>query len=336
MTARSILTKVLLGATLLTVLGAAPASADPAGPSDFRSEVTRIVPTVPGVTADIRGGDTYLEIHVAKGHEVVVRDYSVPVGDPYVRVLKDGTVERNRHSPAAYLNNNRQGKGTVPPEAHQGATPLWEKVGSGGHYAWHDHRVHWMGDVSPPVPRGQRVTGAYAPWHVPIEADGTAAQIEGTLTYEKAMSPLPWALAGLAGAGLLAWFGRRHAVRSAAGALLVVGVSATVVGRADFSANPGGGNPLLWILPAVGVIAAAVAVVRSTKGSAVVGVLAAVATLSSWALLRYEVLLKPVIPTHLAPGVDRTTVALAFGVAVASAYLAVTSGGLRLPDLEDD
>jgi hypothetical protein len=92
----------------------------------------------------------------------------------------------------------------------------------------------------------------------------------------------------------------------------------------------------MWILPAVGVVAAAVALLRSTKGSAVVGVLAAVATLSSWALLRYKVLLKPVIPTHLAPGVDRTTVALAFGVAVASAYLAVTSGGLRLADLEDD
>ena len=90
------------------------------------------------------------------------------------------------------------------------------------------------------------------------------------------------------------------------------------------------------MLPAVGVVTAAVALVRSDKGTGVVGILASVATLSSWALLRYQVLLKPVLPTHFALGLDRSTVAVAFGVAVASAYLAVTSGGLRLPELEDD
>lgn len=333
MIARPLL-RALLGAALLVGLLAGPAGADPAGPSDFRSHVTAVVPGAPGVTAKIRGGDTYLQVIVAKGHRAVVQGYQ---GEPYVRYLPDGTVQRNQRSEATYINNNRKGTGTIPPEAQDPkATPVWVTVASGGSYAWHDHRVHWMGEVSPPVPRGSAVPGAYAPWKVPMTVDGKAVEVQGTLLYEKSMSPLPWVAAGLVAAALLAWFGRRHPVRASAGALLVVAASATVVGRSDFSSNPGGGNPLLYALPAIAVVAAAVALVRSGKSSAVVGVLASVATLSSWALLRYEVLLKPVIPTDVAPGMDRTTVAVAFGVAVAAAYLAVTGGGLRLPELADD
>src|SRR5689334_12383687 len=40
--------RAVLGGLLLVVLTAAPAAADPAGPSDFRSEVTDITPTAPG------------------------------------------------------------------------------------------------------------------------------------------------------------------------------------------------------------------------------------------------------------------------------------------------
>jgi hypothetical protein len=334
MTVRSTFLTILAGAIALVALGAAPAGADPAGPSDYRSEVTKLAPAVAGVTARIKGGDTYLQIIVAKGHEVVVDGYQ---GEPYVRYLKDGTVQRNSRSEATYINNNRKGTGVIPPEAQDPkANPVWVTVGSGGSFAWHDHRVHWMGDASPPVPRGQYVTGAYAPWKVPITVDGQAVDVEGTLLYEHAMSPLPWVAIGLVAAGLLAWIGRRQAVIVPAAVLLVVSVSAVVVGRSDFNSNPGGGNPLLWALPAIGVIAALVALVRRSSGAAVVGVLAAVATLSSWALLRFKVLLKPVIPSNTLPGLDRTTVAVALGVAVASAYLAVTSAGLRLPELEDD
>jgi hypothetical protein len=334
MTIRSRVLHALVGAGLLLALGAAPAGADPAGPSDFRSEVTKIVPPVDGVRARIKGGDTYLQVLVAKGHEVVVDGY---LGEPYVRFLKDGTVERNLRSEATYINNNRKGTGTIPPEAKdRKATPVWKEVGSGGRFAWHDHRVHWMGDASPPVARGHYVTGAYAPWRVPITIDGRAANVEGTLLYEQSMSPIPWIAAGLIAALLLAVVGRRQVFVIPGVALLVVSVAAIVVGRSDFNSNPGGGNPLLWALPLVAALAALFALVRRTSSTAVVGLLASVATLSSWALLRYKVLLRPVIPTNTLPGLDRSTVAIALGVAVAAAYLAVTGGGLRLPELDDD
>jgi hypothetical protein len=333
-----VLLQLLAGAALLLVLGAAPAGADPAGPSDYRSRVTQIEPRVEGVTARIKGGDTYLQITVAKGHEVVVDGYDE---EPYVRFLKDGTVERNLHSEATYINHNRKGTGTIPPEAKRRPDgrqpePLWEKVASNGSYAWHDHRVHWMGDASPEVPRGHYVGGRYAPWQVPITVDGTRADVEGTLLYEHSMSPVPWIAIGVLAAVVLAIVGRRQVVAIPAAALLVVSAAAVVVGRSDFNANPGGGNPLLWALPLVAALAALYALARHAAGSAVVGLLASVATLSSWALLRYKVLLKPVIPTTTLPGLDRSTVAVALGVAVAAAYLAITGGGLRLPELDDD
>jgi hypothetical protein len=286
------------------------------------------------VRARIKGGDTYLQILVAKGHRVVVEGY---LGEPYVRVLADGTVQRNVRSEATYINNNRKGTGTIPPEAKDPhAAPVWKDVGSHGRFAWHDHRVHWMGDASPPVGRGHYVTGSYAPWKVPITVDGRAANVEGTLLYEQAMSPLPWIAAGVVAAVLLAFVGRRQVVVIPAAALLIVSVAAIAVGRSDFNSNPGGGNPLLWALPLVAALAALVALARRASGAAVVGVLASVAALSSWSLLRYKVLLKPVLPTSTLPGLDRSTVAVALGVAVAAAYLAVTGGGLRLPELEDD
>src|SRR3546814_16610425 len=43
----------------VVLASAAPASADPAGPSDFRSEVTGISPATEGVDAEIRGGDSF-------------------------------------------------------------------------------------------------------------------------------------------------------------------------------------------------------------------------------------------------------------------------------------
>jgi hypothetical protein len=332
-----VLPRTVLAAAALVMLSAAPAAADPAGPSDFRSEVTGIVPAVEGVSAEIRGGDSFLEISVQRGHEVVVMGYT---GEPYLRFDSDGTVERNRLSGATYLNNDRKGRVTVPDRVTQavaeGADPDWERIGDGGTYAWHDHRVHWMSDASPHVERGERVPGAYDPWKVPVEVDGTAVEVQGTLTYAPATSPLPWAALAVVGVGALAWLGRGRGLRAPALALAAVSVAAVVVGRADWASTPGGGNPLLWALAVVALISAVGATAMARRSAGVILALASVASLSGWALLRFQVLLKPVLPTDLPFAFDRATVALALAASAASAYLAVTSGVLALPALEDD
>lgn len=342
-----LLVRALLGGLALVGLTAAPAAADAAGPSDFRSEVTRIAPAVDGVAAEIRGGDSFLELTVDRGHEVVVEGYA---GEPYLRFRADGTVERNARSAATYVNDDRKGKGTVPREAQDPeAEPVWEAVASGGRYAWHDHRVHWMQDVTPTevdaetgerreLARGSRVSGAYDPWRVPITVDGTAVAVEGTLTYASATTPIPWAVLLVAVTGALAWFGRRAAVRSSTVALAAGSALAVVVGRADWASTPdSGGNPLLWVLPVLALTAALVGLLVRRGAAPVIGALASVATLSAWVLLRgLEVFTKPVLPTDLPAWFDRATTAGALGIALAAAYLAVTSAQLHLAPLEDD
>ena len=110
-----LIARLLAVVAALLVAGASPAMADPAGPSDFRSEVTGIVPAADGVEAEVRGGDAFLEVRVDEGHEVLVEGYS---GEPYLRFSADGTVERNRRSPATYVNDSRKGKGDGPARGH--------------------------------------------------------------------------------------------------------------------------------------------------------------------------------------------------------------------------
>jgi hypothetical protein len=318
------------------VLGAAPAAADAAGPSDFRSVITLTIPDA-GVHAEILGGDSFLELTVEEGHTVVVEGYQ---GEPYLRFQPDGSVERNRLSEATYLNDDRQGRIEIPgfvEEAGPDAEPDWERVAGGGTYAWHDHRVHWMAESSPPVGRGERVTGAYDPWRVPLVVDGAPGEVQGILVYEEDVSPVPYVALAVIVGGLLAFYGRGPGLRVSAALVAVVAAAAVAVGWAEYAATPdGGGDPLTWALAAVALGAALLAALLGRRGVGLVLALASVAALSGWALLRFEVLLKPVLPSDLPEAADRTTVAVALGVSLGAAVVAVLASGLRLPDLADD
>lgn len=330
------LIRIVLVALGLVVLGAAPAAADSAGPSDFRSEVTGIVPAVDGVDAEIRGGDAFLEVTVDPDHTVIVEGYQ---GEPYLRFQPDGVVERNRLSTATYLNDDRQGGGTIPPEVQQAdpdTPPVWERIADGGSYAWHDHRVHWMQDSSPSVSRGEQVPGAYDPWRVPIVVDGAPTEIQGILVYEESVSPLPYIGIGLLAAIINAVL-LRGQPRVAAGSMAVVAAACVVVGWGDYSSTPdGGGNPLLWALPAVALVAAVGGAALAKRTSGAILTLVSVASLFGWGIFRFQALLKPVLPTDLPFAFDRAMVALSLGVSAAVAIVTITTGALALPELEDD
>lgn len=336
---RAVLLRVLVLVPVLVGLGASPAAADPVESSDFRSEVTDITPAVGGVRAEIRGGDTFLELSVEPGHEVIVYSYEPNRARPYLRFLKDGRVQRNKNASATYINESRRGGGTIPTslEDPSADTPVWQDVADGGRYAWHDHRVHWMAEVDPPVARGERVGGAYDPWVVPIEVDGRVAEVRGTLLFEDSISPVPWVLLAIVVAGLVAVVGRRSTLLPGSVALIIASGLAIVTGLGELRATPGsGGNASLWALPAAALYFAVVALIRHRALIGVVSALVSVASLSGWALLRRSVLLKPVLPSELSASFDRASVAVAIGVAVAAAYLAVTSGAWKLPELADD
>ncbi len=147
---RVVTTSLLAG--LVLAVGAAPAAADPAGPTNYTSSVTGVDPATDAIDVEVRGGDAFVVLTAAPGTTVEVAGYD---GEPFLRIGPDGTVERNEASPARWLNEARYGARdtAVPPEASSDAPPRWEPVADGGTYAWHDHRVHWM---SPALPRQRR------------------------------------------------------------------------------------------------------------------------------------------------------------------------------------
>lgn len=306
------------------VSSARPAAADPPRPTDFRSTVNAVEPAVDGVDARVVGGDAFLELQVDEGHEVTVQGYG---DEPYLRFLPDGTVERNLHSEATYLNDDRQGAVDLPAEADNEADPQWETVADDGTYAWHDHRIHWMGTSTPP---GTAPGDIVQQWTVALTVDGAPVEVRGELVMAEAISPLPWFALALAGAVLVAVVGRRRPTVAAAVAVLVAAAGALVVGWGQYSVAPAGsgGNPLLVAVPLAGLVAAAAGVALRNRTIGPTATLAAAAAVIGWGVLRASVLWMPVLPTDLPYALDRAVTALALGASVAAAGLVVWSGGL--------
>jgi hypothetical protein len=328
---------VAVAAVALTALvaGAGPAAADPPRPTDYRSTVTAITPANDGVGAEVVGGDAFLELRVDEGHEVVVSGYGDDA-EPYLRFRADGTVERNVRSPATYLNNDRQGAVDLPARADAEADPEWETVADGGSYAWHDHRIHWMGGSRPP---GVEPGDVVQSWAVPLTVDGAATEVSGELVLVARVSPVPWIALGIAGAAAVVVLGRRRPLVPAV-AVTVAAAGALVVGWAEFSVAPtgSGANPLLVAVPLVGLVAAGLGVAFRGRGAGPTATLAGAAAVVGWGVLRASVLWMPVLPTDLPAGVDRAVTALAVGVAAGAAAVIVWSGGLavRLTPATDD
>ena len=300
----------------LAVVGpAAPAAADPARPTDYRSTVEDVVPSVDGIEIRVVGGDAFLEVVAAPGHEVTVAGYQ---NEPYLRFLSDGVVERNRRSPATALNETRYGNEPAAGSDPE-APPEWEEVASGGEYAWHDHRIHWMTLDDPAVAPGEVVLE----WTVPLTVDGESVEVEGTLVREAPVSPWPWVAVAVAVAGALVAFGWRRkgwaAIGPAAVTVLVCSAIATALGGIEWLAAPTGTgpSPLVVALPVAGLGAAVVSVVEAQRRRRIeVAALAAagsVALVGGWALYRLAVLWKPVLPTPLSENLERAGMAVVAG-----------------------
>jgi hypothetical protein len=318
-TARLVAGALVTGVLLL--LGALPAAADPAGPTNYTSSVTSVEPDVGGVTFDVLGGDAYVEVTVAPGSTVAVDGYD---GEPYLRVLPDGRVERNEASPTRWLNDARYGAAdtTVPPEASSDAPPRWEAVAAGGTYAWHDHRVHWMSPELPPnVDPGAGAAQPVTAWELPVTVDGEDVVVRGELVWLPPVSPIPAVVTVLLVAALgVALLLRRPVL---APVVTVVGaVAAGVVGLAGRLGLPPGADsdPAHLLLPAVSLALVGVGyAVRSRPGigPALVGALAGVPLLV-FSLLLVRALTAPIVPTSLPDLVARLLVGVVLGAAVAS------------------
>lgn len=325
-TLRGVVAAAVVAAGLWSVAGATPVAADPAGPTDYRSEIVAVDPAVDGLELRIIGGDSFLELANGTGDEVLVIGYR---GEPYLRFRADGVVEENRLSPSTYLNEDRFGETEIPDEVDADAAPEWRRVASDGRYAWHDHRTHWMNEARPPgAEPGDRVLEAV----VPLTVGATPVDVTVISTLLAGPSPVP-AVSG----GAVALIATGVAVLAVGWSL---GLAGTATAAAAAAATFGiwahrsvppetGPSFLLWLLPVTALVAAMAALVLSGRARPPVGsalIALAGAELALWSWTRREALVRAIIPSNAPAGWDRAVILAAAVVGIA----AVAVGLLRL------
>ena len=198
-------------------LAAAPASAHSVSGvsgTNFQTTLQSVTPAVPGLEVKVVEAGSRLQVENRTGKELLVLGYK---GEPYLRIGPEGVFE-NKLSPATYLNKSRKG-GTPPPEAENakvGDTD-WAKVSSKPVARWHDHRIHWMGNINPPDVRnapGERhvikMSADSPQWSVFMKLAGTQDVVaRGDLIWVPGPSPLPWYLLIVVGLAAVVAIGAR-------------------------------------------------------------------------------------------------------------------------------
>jgi hypothetical protein len=203
---------VAAGAAAALVLAPAAAAHGGGGALGFRSTVTGLRPATPGVLVVVRDSDDRLDLRNETGKTLVVLGYE---GEPYL-AFRDGRVYRNSRSPATYLNDDRFGQVTVPPDADPDAAPAWEEVAQKEDYEWHDHRIHWMSKTLPPtIAAAKKQPHHVFDWKVPATLDGRPLTIAGSLDYQPPPPGKPTYLLGalavvVVGGGAAVWLRRRR------------------------------------------------------------------------------------------------------------------------------
>jgi hypothetical protein len=330
----------LLAMVLLAVI-AGPAAADPPIPTNYQARVLELTPPVDGVDARVLGGDSFLQLIVAPGREVVVPGYDGR--ELYLRFDANGEVYENRLAVAYYQNQDRFRTTAAERPAQVGADvpPDWVLVSTDGTFAWHDHRVHWMapgtlpfldtGDpdaparpIDPNATEVQRTTYWAEP--IPIRVDGEEVGIVGELLYLPNASPIP-ALLSMAGVLLVGLIVGRRDART--GILVSIGLGAVPALAASIplvvGLPPGVDvQPLQPLLPVVAVVVALAGIAareRSPMALAVAG--AGGVPLIGWVGANIGAINAPIIPPEAVPNLAGR---IAVGMAIGGGLAALATG----------
>jgi hypothetical protein len=319
---RRVVTGVVIGLALTGAVGA-PVFADPAGPTDYQSEVQSVEPETTAIEVGIIGGDSFFEMRVEPGVEAKVIGYE---GEDYLWFRPDGVVLENRNSPATYLNADRYGIDGVPDTASVDAEPDWQQVATGGYWAWHDHRAHWMQSARPfGLQAGDQILEAV----IPIMVDGEMVEVTVISTWQPEPSPLAMWTGVLAGVAVTlgVWFLRGRRVPPIAATVPLVAL-AVAVGAAQYTSLPSATGPrVVWIvLPIVAAVCAAVGLALAMRGqrfAADAALLLVGVELAIWGFVKRDGLSAAIVPTDAPFWLDRfaTAAALVGGVLVAAVAL---------------
>ncbi|MGE3686553.1 MAG: hypothetical protein AB7J47_09345 [Acidimicrobiia bacterium] len=304
----------------MVVAPIAPAGADPAGPTDYRSVIDAIAPAVDGVTVDVVGGDSFLRVRADPGHEVVVIGYW---DEPYARITTGGSVEINQSSPSVLQNTSRYGVATD--EAIDATEPpRWEATGDKGELVWHDHRSHWMAPAKATAEDG---TGLVQRWELPLVVDGTDVVVHGSLYVYAGPTSLWWVvlLPALAAAVLL----RRHraVVVAALGTIITVG------GLLDQLSLPSEARPswAVIVLAALATVAALASALRRSAWWATPVLAGAALSLTIVGYLQRKAIERAHVPGPTPDWLVRAAAVSALGVgAVVLVSAVLATAGIRL------
>ena len=313
----------LLVAVLLVLFLPGTAYADPAGPTDYLSEIRSIDPATPSIDVVVLGGDSFVQLQADPGTEVFVVGYQ---SEDYLWFRDDGTVLENRNAPSTYTNDDRFGGAVPPSNASVDAEPDWQEVASGGRYSWHDHRAHWMQTIRP---AGKAVGDQIVEGVIPLVVDGAEVDVTVISTWQPEPSPVP-ALAGavggltLVGAAVWAWRSDRRWVVAA----LPIAALAGVVGVLQYVSLPSETGPrfVWWVLPAIALVASVVGAIAERRDATFVAqaaVLIVGVQLVVWGLIKREGLSAALIPTDAPAWLDRLATASAIVGGLALSALAL-------------
>jgi MYXO-CTERM domain-containing protein len=177
----------------------APAAVAHQGNPNYRSIIDAVTPAVHGLKLQVLNYDDRFELTNRTGQTITVQGYN---GEPYARVLANGTVEVNRRSPAYYLNDDRYADVKVPASADPKAAPQWTITDRTGILQWHDHRMHWMSQSLPPQVKDKSKRTKVFDYSIPLEVGGAPGAIKGTLVWQPEQSSAPVGM--FVGLGILA------------------------------------------------------------------------------------------------------------------------------------
>jgi len=205
--------KAVLPAALsvLSALSASVPAAAHEGDPHYRSVVNEIVPATDGLSGTVLDHDDALQLMNKSTKDVVVLDED---GEPYARLLADGTVQVNARSSMARGENappsgaahddhasadarlyasvtllahaeHEHGAEAGDDAGGTSAAPRtdWVTLDRTGRYAWHDPRINYRAQPVPPQVTDTSQETKVKDWRVPLLVAGQAGAVLGTLTW---------------------------------------------------------------------------------------------------------------------------------------------------------
>lgn len=159
-----------------------PAEVDPIPEDDaelYHSRVTAIKPPVPGLSAEVLGGDERIEVTWMGQPPLTVIGTE---GEPMLRLSSAG-IELNELSPSAYLSGDRYAQVPLPAETDPAAPPRWRRLDSPGPFAWYDHRIHLLDGERPEIVGDGTEPVTIFHWKVPVLLGDRPVSVVGALDW---------------------------------------------------------------------------------------------------------------------------------------------------------